>query len=813
MAEVTARANGLVYRLCARATSGRKCSDSRSNRTKKCTSIRIYMSPHAFTSLSPQDFEELVRDLLQAEWNVAIEAFTTGRDSGIDLRYAPTHGGATIVQCKHYAASGYRKLLSHLRNVELPKLVGLCPARYVVVTSNGLTPANKDEIVVAMQPFIKSTGDVLGAHDLEGLLKRHPSVEKSNFKLWLTSTVVLERVLHNAEQCHTDFSVKRIQRKLSRFVQNDAFPRARDLLDETRVVVISGMPGIGKTTLAELLLYAHLEQGYQPVVIQGDIAEGRKFFRPGVKQVFYYDDFLGQTFLGDRKEYLGRNQDTAIVNFVEMIQHSEHGRFILTTREHILRNALQISERLDHSLLFQRRCVIEMGDYSYGQKARILYNHLYFSDLPQAYRDAMLEDQFFLDIIKHEHFNPRLIEWLSTYTRLKNVPPNSYRAHVSGLLTSPDSIWSHAFNNQISAAARHVLLALYMIGQDVETIDLEPVFIALRHHCAAKYNEHTVPGEFRRALLELDGGFLTYSRNSARFLNPSVREFIAAVVIGDLDTAEDLLTSAVRFHQVVSLWKLAQSEHGNALANFLKEKEDLLFDALTRLLQGPSLRWENMPDGSRRGYYIDMRTEGRIEFLMEIATAHQSLQFAGLAVQASAGLAASWYHRLPEFGAAFKLLEMIGENTWFLSHGGCEAYRTLSDSIMKELNSAGASDWLEMIEFPNNALNWTDSDEDHFSNMLKEYCETGVDDEISACTSLDEMSDLNESLEKLAKKYGLSLDGAIFGLHEAIAEREGAPDYDEERSFGGGRSFTHQDIMSDDDVSQMFDTLRDSSTS
>ena len=49
--------------------------------------------PRDFTSLSPQDFEELVRDLLQTEWEVAIEAFKTGRDSGIDLRYASTKDG------------------------------------------------------------------------------------------------------------------------------------------------------------------------------------------------------------------------------------------------------------------------------------------------------------------------------------------------------------------------------------------------------------------------------------------------------------------------------------------------------------------------------------------------------------------------------------------------------------------------------------------------------------------------------------------------------------------------------------------------
>ena len=48
----------------------------------------------------------VIRDLLQAEWNVALEAFRTGRDRGIDLRYVPADGGASIIQCKHYAASG-----------------------------------------------------------------------------------------------------------------------------------------------------------------------------------------------------------------------------------------------------------------------------------------------------------------------------------------------------------------------------------------------------------------------------------------------------------------------------------------------------------------------------------------------------------------------------------------------------------------------------------------------------------------------------------------------------------------------------------
>ena len=103
------------------------------------------------------------------------------------------------------------------------------------------------------------------------------------------------------------------------------------------------MPGIGKTTLADLLLYSHLEQGFKPVVIQDGLADARRMFEKNTKQIFYFDDFLGQTFLHDRPDMLGGNQDAALVTFMEAVSNTQHSRFILTTREHILGSALTFS--------------------------------------------------------------------------------------------------------------------------------------------------------------------------------------------------------------------------------------------------------------------------------------------------------------------------------------------------------------------------------------------------------------------------------------------------------------------------------------
>src|SRR4051812_666 len=100
------------------------------------------MPAHDFGRLSSFDFEELAADLLRADWNVDLEIFTAGRDTGIDLRAFSDSGRETIVQCKHMPNTSFAKLLAHLRKEELPKVRAQAPKRYVLVTSLGLTPQN-----------------------------------------------------------------------------------------------------------------------------------------------------------------------------------------------------------------------------------------------------------------------------------------------------------------------------------------------------------------------------------------------------------------------------------------------------------------------------------------------------------------------------------------------------------------------------------------------------------------------------------------------------------------------------------------------
>jgi hypothetical protein len=111
---------------------------------------------------------------------------------------------------------------------------------------------------------------------------------------------------------------------------------------------------------------------------------------------------------------------------------------------------------VEQSAIVDHRCVLAIEDYSFRQRATILYNHLYFSDLTPEYKQSLIDDDFYLEIVRHKKFNPRLIEWLSTYRRVRDVAADAFRLFVRDLLHNPSEIWRHAYERQISEAGRRL---------------------------------------------------------------------------------------------------------------------------------------------------------------------------------------------------------------------------------------------------------------------------------------------------------------------------------------------------------------------
>ena len=93
-------------------------------------------------------------------------------DRGIDVRYIGAANGeqrTIVAQCKRWAEDSFNKLLRQLTQVEVAKIRKLAPERYILMTSVPLSPARKDKIIAAVQPWIRTPADVFGRDDNLGV--------------------------------------------------------------------------------------------------------------------------------------------------------------------------------------------------------------------------------------------------------------------------------------------------------------------------------------------------------------------------------------------------------------------------------------------------------------------------------------------------------------------------------------------------------------------------------------------------------------------------------------------------------------------
>lgn len=757
------------------------------------------MPDYDFHTLSPADFEDLSRDLVQERDGIQLESFKSGRDGGIDFR-AARGSGQTVLQCKHYERSGYKALLRDLRKEKL-KLDRLRRpvARYMVATSVALSPPQKEEIVEALGSILV-TGDILGASDLNNLLGQFTKVETQHFKLWLSSAAVLQRVLHNAEETQSNFEVQRVQKVIKRVVRTRAYPLARDKLDRDRVVVIAGPPGVGKSTLADILLYDHLYLGYKVIVARNSFADARKLYVGG-KAIFHYDDFLGRTYLGEAGSAFSSSGDRFIADFVEFVRENPETRLVLTTREHLFRQAEAGSERFRDTLMDRDKVTITLHHVSESDRARILYNHIHFNDLPDEYRSELLADEFYIEIIRHKKFSPRIINWIADYRRIADTPVSEFQDFVRRLLANPAEIWRQAYTHEIGNGERSLLLALHSLSDRSSIFRLQEAFGSLHAVRAERYNFTTSPEDFEVALRTLTGTFINFvDAFTVEFLDPSVIDLMNGVLRKGPQNAVDIAAGATSISQVWNTWRLANGDGGGAIRSALAVAPAKLAAGLSAGLDAP-LR--GAPGGM--SFEFAPSIEERVSYILQIADALPAPQLVALIEPALRQLHDSWrLNRSGHIENGAEIIALLGRGG---SIGGVsfgQFIEPLAEALLEivrvEVEPAQAVTLLGVLDTDaaRHAAQWG------LSNWLTHAFGSYLRD----MRSTSDFEQAKDNLEWLSKELPMDLHSRIYEIQSEWDQFEEHQSAYEDHQMEEWRDHRYQSRDEARSVHDLFDSLR-----
>lgn len=500
-----------------------------------------------FSKLNDREFEALGASIIEKILTKRVEIFKSGRDGGVDGRFWIGKSKEGIIQCKHYIETSYAKLISKLKSEELAKVQKLNPAKYIFITSKKLSRQNKQEIKKIFQPFIHSEADIYGNEDLNTFLskKENQDIVERNFKLWITSTFVLDLIYNNAIKGRSESTIQEIEENTYKYAITVNHNSGLRILEQNNVIILTGEPGIGKTTLADNLALYYTAKGFEFCDIEENISEAESLFREKEKKkiLFYCDDFLGSNLY----DAINNKRDSHIVKFINRVRKDNSKKFILTSRTNILNKAFSLSHRFQNGKIRDNEFLLRIENLTNLDKAKILYNHIYHSTLNDEYLDKIYQDKRYKAIIKHQNFNPRIIEFVTDSARVGHISPEVYWEYIIKNLNEPEYIWADYFQNQTDDCVRALtFLTVYNNGKISEDKLRDSYNTFLKIHPVNLGDHSDKSFEAVRKLATkslLNRNQIDKDKFEYVLFNPSITDFVLSSYSDEIDLVSNIIKS------------------------------------------------------------------------------------------------------------------------------------------------------------------------------------------------------------------------------------------------------------------------------
>lgn len=485
-----------------------------------------------YRNLDDVEFEELCKDIMKRKLGVELRTFRKGKDGGIDLQ-DNEKGNNIIVQVKHYINSTHSNLISSLKK-EVEKVKKLNPKKYYVCCALELTPGQTNEILELFDDYMESKDNIIDIKIIDSFLQEeiNKDIVKKNFKLWLSSSNILSEIYNQDIFIDCEVLLDDIEKESELFVETNTYRRCKALLENHNILIITGAPGVGKTTISKMLVLYYASLGYRiRYTTNGVLSDLKRAIssEKDSKEVILLDDCLGQYYFS-----MSNNQESELISLIKYLKFNKNKKIIMNSRVAIMNEAKQRSIEFEKLILSndEKIYVINMDKVNAYEKARILYNHIYFKKLPLEYYYHIKKDSNYLKIINHPNYTPRIIEYITEPDRYKDILPEKYIDFVLKCLSNPELIWGNEYERRLKKVDRILVNTLFSLTDT--TIDYDILKKAFNKRISNENDIDVIVDNFENTIKRLNKSMIKIIDKSnskeVSVLNPSVNDYIKAML-------------------------------------------------------------------------------------------------------------------------------------------------------------------------------------------------------------------------------------------------------------------------------------------
>ena len=361
------------------------------------------------------DFQKLCHTVAREVLGQTVVGFVDTNDAGRDGAFfgswtpcgQESYEGNFVIQAKHTSVPTTSLTLSliadELDKVERLVAAGRCDV-YVLMSNARLSGESETAIEKALASRGVKQTLILGATWFNQTISESSRLRMLVPRLYGLGD--LTQILDERAYQQASAVLNSMRTDLAKLVRTESYERAAAALEQYGFVLLSGAPMTGKTTIAAELALAAADAFDTRVVALEDASELRDRLNPNERQFFWLDDAFGATQLN---WHLASSWQRATPRVRAAI--AAGSKFVLTTREYVLRSALPHLKPGAFPLLEGARVIVDVADLTIRERRQILYNHLKHGGQDRQYLKLLRPH---LDkLASHGGFTPELARRLA----------------------------------------------------------------------------------------------------------------------------------------------------------------------------------------------------------------------------------------------------------------------------------------------------------------------------------------------------------------------------------------------------------------